>query len=223
MKKTQHQSCSCSENSELLAQAERSRQIINAIFDSTQSFILLISMEYKIMFFNKKAMQASKLLYGMDLKVGDDIANYQRAEDEKVFETFRENFTKATTSGNIIVSEREMKFGNKINWFRSEYTPVYNEDKMIGVALRVVDISERKNREKQIENQNEQLWKISWIQSHHTRQPIATILGLIHILDKTSLTEDNQNIIRMLEAEIDKLDFVIRDTVIRANSASNQL
>ncbi|MEO7992212.1 MAG: histidine kinase dimerization/phospho-acceptor domain-containing protein [Chryseolinea sp.] len=84
--------------------------------------------------------------------------------------------------------------------------------------MRVIDISERKNREKQIKKQNEQLRKILWIQSHRTRQPVASILGLIHILDKKSLTEDNQKIFQMLQVEADKLDNVIRETVIRTNS-----
>jgi signal transduction histidine kinase len=86
------------------------------------------------------------------------------------------------------------------------------------VALRVVDITERKQKELQIEKQNEQLRQISWIQSHQTRQPIASILGLINILDRETLTDDNREIIAMLEASIDKLDDIIRSIVIRSNS-----
>lgn len=218
MNKPERQPCSCLRNSDLMEQAERSRQIISAIFDSTQSFILLISLEYKIIFFNKKAMHSSKILYGRELKVGDSFMSYQRDGDEEAFKVFRDNFSKTIATGHIVVSEREMTYHNVTSWFRSEYTPVYDQGKIIGVALRVIDISERKNREKQIEKQNEQLGQISWLQSHHTRQPVASILGLIHILDKKSLTEDNQKIIGMLQVEIDKLDRVIRETVIRANS-----
>jgi signal transduction histidine kinase len=95
---------------------------------------------------------------------------------------------------------------------------VYDQGEIMGVALRIVDITERKKKEQQIDKQNEQLRKIAWIQSHQTRQPIATMLGLIYILDKVTLTEENLKIIRMLEAEVGKLDAVISDTVSRANS-----
>ncbi len=218
MNNAEHQHCSCGENTELMEQAERSRQIISAIFDSTQSFMLLVSLDYHIIFFNKRALLSSKMLYGRDLQVGDSFMSYQRKGDEETFQAFRHNFAKAIMTGSIITSEREMKFDNIISWFRSEYTPVYDHGKIIGVALRIADVSERKRREQKIENQNEQLREISWIQSHRTRQPIATILGLVHILDKKTLTDDNKKIIGMLEDTVGKLDAVIRDTVIRANS-----
>jgi len=146
--------------------------------------------------------------------------SYKRDGDESIFQAFQENFNKAITTEGLVLSEREVRYHDVVCWFKAEYIPVYDQGKIIGVALRVIDISEQKQKEKQIEKQNEQLWNISWIQSHLTRQPIATILGLIHILDKTSLTEDNREIIRMLEEEIGKLDAVIRDTVIRANSSN---
>ena len=104
------------------------------------------------------------------------------------------------------------------SWIRSEYTPVYDQGILIGVALRIVDITERKRHEIQIEMQTEILQQISWMQSHQTRQPVATILGLINILEKSSLSDDNRKIVAMLEDTALKLDDVIRDTVIRANS-----
>lgn len=218
MEKVEFERCSCGGAHEFQEEAERARKIISAIFDSTQSFIVLISLDYRVMFFNKKALHSSKLLYGADLNVGDSVMNYRREGDEVVFTNFVENFNKAIETGNIIISEYEMKFHNISCWFRSEYTPVFDQGEIMGVALRIVDITERKKKEQQIDKQNEQLRKIAWIQSHQTRQPIATMLGLIYILDKVTLTEENLKIIRMLEAEVGKLDAVISDTVSRANS-----
>ncbi|HTJ48144.1 MAG TPA: PAS domain-containing protein [Cyclobacteriaceae bacterium] len=218
MEKAECTRCSCGEINEFQEEAERSRKIINAMFDSTQSFIILISLDYLVMFFNKRALHSTKLLYGIDLKVGDSVMSYMRLGDEIVFQNFKDNFNEVVETGNIIISENEMQFHNMSCWFRNEYTPVYDQGEIIGVALRIVDVTERKKKEQQIEKQNEQLRKIAWIQSHQTRQPIATMLGLIYILDKVTLTEDNLKIIRMLEAEVGKLDAVISDTVTRANS-----
>jgi PAS domain S-box-containing protein len=217
MKKSVCEQCA-SETAALQEQADRSHQIIKAICDSTQSFIVLISPDYRIMFFNKRAQYFSKLQYGKDLQVGDSFMDYKREGEEAVFQAFKDNFSEAVSCGCPVTSEREMRYHNLTIWIRSEYTPVYDEGGIIGVALRIVDISERKRKELQIAKQNEQLRQISWIQSHQTRQPIATILGLVHILDKTSLTEDNRKIIGMLENTVVQLDTVIRDTVIRANS-----
>lgn len=218
MQKEEFSHCSCGEITNLAEEAERSRKIVSAIFDSTQSFLMLVSLDYDVMFFNKKALHSSKLLYEIDLKVGDSFMSYMRKGDEAIFESFKDNFATAIRTGNIVTSERQMHFRNVSCWFRSEYTPVYDQGKIMGVALRIADVSERKQKEQKIEQQNEQLRKISWIQSHQTRQPIATILGLIYIMDKKSLTDDNLKITEMLEAEVDKLDAVIRNTVFRANS-----
>jgi nitrogen-specific signal transduction histidine kinase len=220
MKHAEYSNGSSSSGHECTEETERSRKIIQAIFDSTKSVILLVSPDYHIIFFNKKALHTSKLLYGVDLKVGDSFMDYQRKGDEAMFLAFEKNFNKAMVTNEIVISEREMQFNDINYWFRSEYTPVHDQGQIIGVALRVIDITERKKRDQHIQNQDEQLRKISWIQSHQTRQPIATILGLINVMDKTSLTEDNLQIIKMLEGEIDKLDTVVREIVIRANSVS---
>ena len=199
-------------------QVEVSRQIIEAISDSTQSHIILIAPNFRIIFFNRRAWYSSKHLYGRELNIGESILRYRRKFDESLFKDFYDNFYRALASGHAVIAEREMQYSSMKFWLRTEYTPVYDGEEIIGVALRLVDISERKKQEMKIKEQNERLRQIAWIQSHETRQPIATILGLINILDKSSLSEDNSKIVGMLEETITKLDTVIRDTVISANS-----
>jgi len=83
----------------------------------------------------------------------------------------------------------------------------------------VTDIDERKRHVLQIESQNEVLKRISWMQSHQTRQPVATILGLRYILDKTSLGKDNREIVELLELTVHKLDEGNSQYSIIANSS----
>jgi PAS domain S-box-containing protein len=204
------------------AQLEQSRQVLQAIFDSTQSYIFLVDPQFKIIFFNKKAQEGSRSMHGRELQLGDSILIYtESGNDEMALLTFRENYDKAVATRQTVVSEREIYYPSMMSsWIRSEYTPVYDNGTgiLVGVALRIVDITERKRHEIQIEQQTEILQQISWMQSHQTRQPVATILGLINILEKSSLSDDNRKIVAMLEDTALKLDDVIRDTVIRANS-----
>lgn len=203
---------------ELTLQLETSRQVLKALFDGTQSAIFIVSADYKIIFFNKKAIDRSALLCGQHIKIGDNILHFNLSpEKEKLFEVMKNNFELAL-SGSQVVSERELDYAEKKIWIQSEYTPIYDQQKVIAVVLRIKEINERKHYEQQIENQNEKLKQIAWIQSHETRQPVATILGLINVLDKKTLTEDNKIIIEMLEKTVEQLDEVIRNTVIRANS-----
>jgi len=76
-------------------------------------------------------------------------------------------------------------------------------------------------RTRDLARQSDLLQQISWMQSHKTRQPLATLLGLIHIIDKGSLSDGNLEIIQMLEKTAQKLDEVIRHTVIKANSVDD--
>lgn len=218
MKAIESRRCSCEDHLELQEMADRSKQIIKAIFDSTLSFIVLLSPDYRIIFFNKRALHTCKLLYGKDLQVGDSFLDFKTLIGEQNFYAFQTNFCKTVAKGVTTQSERKIRHHDVTRWIKADYTPVYDNEKIIAVALRVVDVTERRQKELQIERQNEQLRQISWIQSHKTRQPIATIQGLINILDKTTLTDDNKEIVGMLERTIDKLDAVIQDTVIKANA-----
>lgn len=202
---------------EVQLELEATRQVLKAIFDSIHSSIFLVGPDYRVIFFNKWARDGSKLLYGRDLFIGDSILNYRRKGDEAIFEEFKKNFERALMTRSPVVSEREMHYPEMSFWVRSEYTPVFEYDKPIGVLLHVQNISDRKEYESKVEQQAKLLDHIAWMQSHETRQPLATLLGLIHVLDKDSLTEENKKIIRMLEDTAFKLEKVIRQTVIKAN------
>ncbi len=102
-----------------------------------------------------------------------------------------------------------------------EYTPVFDDQKLIGVLLHVLNITERKKFQLQNEHQRKQLVDIAWSQSHETRQPVSTMLGLINILDKQSLTSDNQHIVKLMQETALKLDKVIQKAVKLANKISD--
>lgn len=193
-----------------------SRYILKAIFDSTQSSIFLIDSNYRILFFNRWAKDSAKLLYGKDLAVGDCILELRLEQEEDISDAFKANFEKAVLTKSPVVSEKEMHYPQISVWLRLEYTPVYDCSKFIGVVLNVENISNLKKLEKQTQLQNKQLADIAWSQSHETRQPVATMLGLINILDKKSLSPDNLNIVGMLLKTAQKLDDVIHQNVIRA-------
>lgn len=195
---------------------ETSRIIIKAIFDSTRSSIFFLDPEFNIIFLNKTAKDGCKLIYGREPEIGDSILDFRTENDKTANSLFKKCFAE-TLQGNSVVNEHKLTFSKSNAWVRMEYDPVYDKEKIIGVILRCSNINERKQYELQIDKQNERLANIAWMQSHETRQPVATILGLINIMDRKSLTRDNREIITMLEKTIEQLDKVIRHTVIQAN------
>ena len=216
------QKSSISNENELKSQLETSRQVLKVIFDGTQSSIFVVSPTLTIIFFNKKAKDLCQLLCGSDIQVGDDIFKFRiEYDEEEIFETLKDNFKKAL-AGSQVFNERALKVIGKTMWIRSEYTPVFDGQNILGVMLRVKEITERKNYELKIEKQIEKLKEIAWTQSHKTRQPVATILGLMNILDKDSLTGENKIIVELLGKTVAELEEVIRYTVIQANSSDDE-
>lgn len=71
--------------------------------------------------------------------------------------------------------------------------------------------TELKEKELRILKQNEQLREIAQINSHVIRRPVATILGLMNILDKNCVYgEENLEIMEHLITSTEELDAVIR-------------
>ncbi|MDB5274191.1 MAG: hypothetical protein JWO58_2558 [Chitinophagaceae bacterium] len=197
---------------------ETSKKVLKAFFDSTQSVIFIISPEYKIIFFNKKSYDNGLLFRQREIKIGDNIMDYVNDIEDEVFHSFRSDFDKAL-QGECVTMEKEIKYtGDKSIWFNIDYFPVYENEIMIGVAITITDINDRKKYELQIEQQNELLRGIAWTQSHKTRQPVATILGLVNIINKSELSEKNREVIDYLEMQTKELDKVIRETVLKAVS-----
>lgn len=193
-----------------------SKQMLDTVFDSTRATIFLVSAERSLIFFNRKANDRHKAVYGRELTPGVAMADVLGPETE-THRIFKINFEKAI-AGNYVTSERRLDCPEFSLWYRAEYHPFYEGKDIVGVAITITDITDQKKHELQIERQNELLKEIAWMQSHQTRQPVATILGLINILDKSQLGEKNLEIIRLLEQTTQRLDDVIRDTVIKANS-----
>ncbi|RZK59278.1 MAG: PAS domain S-box protein [Pedobacter sp.] len=87
-----------------------------------------------------------------------------------------------------------------------------------GLSVYFVDITTQQKHMQMIEKQNEQLKKISWLQSHEVRAPLSNILGLVQLLNKDGLTDtEQQEIIQLLNSAATKLDGVVKTINNQAN------
>lgn len=100
--------------------------------------------------------------------------------------------------------------------------PIFEKNNLEGLIHKndIVEFltQEKKTKEKIILEQIDLFSEISWMHSHKLRSPVASILGLINILDKSTLTESNKEIIYYLEQQAILLDTVIHTLVDRSNS-----
>jgi PAS domain S-box-containing protein len=80
-----------------------------------------------------------------------------------------------------------------------------------GLSVYFKDITERLNYIKAIEEQNENLKEISWLQSHVIRAPLARIMGLIHLIkDPNQDGSEKRKTLDYLLLSANELDEVIK-------------
>ena len=84
-----------------------------------------------------------------------------------------------------------------------------------GRAAKVVlvnDITERTNYISAIEQQNDKLQDIAWMQSHVVRAPLATMMGFVNLLKEGNNTEEEHSLImENIAGSADELDKIIRE------------
>ncbi|HET8828494.1 MAG TPA: PAS domain-containing protein [Pelobium sp.] len=144
------------------------------------------------------------------------------------------------TKKDVIFEERVIRPNGEIRYLRSWGCVKTNSDgipqKMIGACL---DITETKLKEqsiinseialrklveqqakhiKIIENQNQKLSEISYIQSHTVRAPLAKILGLTDLLiHHTHTVKEKNEICKHLEEVAKEFDQVINEIIKKTN------
>ncbi|HVS92928.1 MAG TPA: PAS domain S-box protein [Mucilaginibacter sp.] len=127
----------------------------------------------------------------------------------------------------VVLYPDQVKYGTMVNWTREyrfrkangEYAFVLDKGIVIrdknGIGLRMIgamqDITLLKENELRVMQQNEKLLEIAQINAHEIRRPVATILGLIQLLNENTVTaEADKQVLKHLKAATDELDDVIR-------------
>ena len=66
------------------------------------------------------------------------------------------------------------------------------------------------DRTAELERKNKALEEYAFINAHKLRSPVASILGLVHLIGKTSLDDEGKEISRRLSQSADELDDIVR-------------
>lgn len=97
-------------------------------------------------------------------------------------------------------------------WVNVEFTPLFTTDgKFDGYISIQNNITARKKKEEKIRHQNEILKNIAWMSSHDLRRPVASILGLIALINETTDAEEQKQVITMMNTCTQHLDEIIHN------------
>ena len=196
---------------------EASEIKLKAAFDSSTDVHVLVGRNMEVLAFNKSATFYIGSIYQYEITVGDRILNYVDPKNKKHFSKYFDIAFKGKTIKHDLLIRPGTRFEC---WREIKLVPVRNnQDEIIGVALNSADISKRKQQEKQIHIQNEALTRIAIIQSHELRRPVASLLGLMHLIKIEEVEFDYLDMINLTINELDeKIRIIVADSEKTINS-----
>ncbi|HEX8532450.1 MAG TPA: PAS domain-containing protein, partial [Cytophagales bacterium] len=182
---------------------------------------LLLDRDYRLLSFNRSTEEGMAQLYGRRPLVGEDFRAYL---PDAIRQDFEENMSQAL-AGQTVTAKKEISLaGSRPTWYLFRYFPAVDQHgNIIGVTINSSNIDESKRAELLIQAQNEQLLRIAHLQSHQIRGPVATILGLLQLLNRNSLTQENAQLIKYLETSAVKLDETIHRIVEATEETADAL
>jgi len=193
---------------------KQSEYMLRAIYQSTTEASMFIDRDFIIRYNNQAAKDVTKQIFGREAQIGENSLDYFLPQYQEEFR----NYYEKVLLGESFVLERT----DGTNWWRISLFPVYDkEQNIIGIANNIQDITDRKNKEQRLMQQNEVLRQIAWQQSHELRGPVANILGLCELLKNyQDETEEMKHkcIDYMLQAT-KELDKIIHKIVLQANES----
>lgn len=99
-----------------------------------------------------------------------------------------------------------------------QVAPIIYKGREASIVI-ATDITERLNYVKAVEDQNERLKEISWIQSHIIRAPLSRIMGLVPLISDNEDTADREEMLGYLMLSANELDEVIKNITHKAHKA----
>jgi len=198
------------EQSNLATEIANKQKKLNAIINNTMDIIWSIDMEGKVISANDAYYKRLQLLTGKQNI--DEIGENDYGEDR--IEKWRGYFARVLGGETFKVTEEDIVEG-KVVYEEISFNPIYDKDNRIaGASCFSRNITDHVEQLKMIQEQNEKLKNIAWIQSHKVRGPVATILGLVGLLnDDDPVGESNKEIIEGVKSATLQLDNVIREVV----------
>lgn len=189
---------------------------LEAIYNSTKEMNFLVDEDAKILSFNAAAYKGMMEIYGKPVSLGQNLVEFIVVEAKQVL---IHNIKECVATKNKIQTERKIKTpAGKEEWFLTTYTPAFDHNGLaFGVSVNFESITARKKFELELQTRNDQLERIAWMQSHGLRAPIASLLGLLHLveLDNSSLDSPSmRSHIKLITHEIDRQ---IRSIVAHTN------
>jgi PAS domain S-box-containing protein len=183
---------------------------LRSMFESLTDAYFLLGLNGELIDFNRAAYDFIHAKYDVKLNYGDFLADILNPNYRPLFNSCIEE----ALLGYKQQLKRLADYGPKGKiWWDCAFEPVRNINaEIIGVSYITRDITETKINEEKITEQHLLLTRIAEIQSHDYRGPVATILGLMNLIEADNYVASRDYLL-MLQQAVNKLDEKIHEVV----------
>ncbi len=138
--------------------------------------------------------------------MGREVSNiYPGTEIDGFTDYIEEAFQKGYSSFPILRYKDE----RLDSWRKGEFYKLPNEE----VVCVYHDITDEIIQLEQLKKYNEKLEEIAFKASHEVRAPVASILGLMQLIDFSNLSKENKTVLEHMKNSVEKLDHTVREIV----------
>lgn len=185
------------------------QDILGSIINNNADMVFALDPEKKYIFFNEVHKVAMKEKYGVDIEEGMSICDY--IPGRVLAGICDETFAKAQKGETI---NFEYDFGNTTFFGGHASLNVFPLKKSGGLIIGVAVFARNISKEMELEQQNVEYVRmmehIVSDLSHKLRKPVATILGLIQLIDADKEPEELGRVLDYLKESTDELDIHLR-------------
>lgn len=197
------------EEKKVAKEVRHNQQLFKLLFESSPMGIVLLDLNYNVSQLNKGFENIFG--YSSDEIIGQKL-NEIIIPDQYQQESLDINIFTSGGRVSVFESQRKHKEGHLIPVIIYG-VPVMLEGKSIGIYGIYVDITDRKQTEKELQIRNGELDNFVYKVSHDLRAPLSSILGLVNLAKHDQNEDDIREYVRLIEQRVKQLDNFISDVL----------
>ncbi|HVS93323.1 MAG TPA: PAS domain-containing protein [Mucilaginibacter sp.] len=186
---------------------------LEALINNTEDLIWSVDSEGRYVYMNSAYRKRITSIVGIQPNQGDD-AYIHSGRTDKVRNEWHGYYARAFSGERYVTRHESLDPAtNEQQHFEVSFNPIYKASKteIVGVGCFARNITGRLKTEDALIDQNERLRNIASLSSHELRRPVASMIGLLNILDRENFSNpENEQIIEHLVTVANELDEVIR-------------